>query len=139
MDLGKRLHAASCILNTQASFGNQYTSVALTNAALLIDSSIEEANIANIAPSTPSKWALWEYIKDLAAEVTFLALPEIKEQKAKVFLLCDKGAKKGNNAYFLKILCWWSQTDKIVKMFGINTDDANGKSVNGAMALDPSL
>ena len=106
--MGQRLYAASCVLSPQASFQSQELSITLCNAALLADSEVE-ADFTKIPKNTPSRWALQEYIKDLAADATFLAQSEIVSKGANVFLLCDKGAKKGANAHFVKILCWWSK------------------------------
>ena len=132
--MGQRLYAASCALSPQVSFHSQELSIALFHAALLADSDVH-VDYSKIPKNTPSRWALHEYMKDLAADTTLLAQTEIISEAAKVFLLCDKGAKKGTNAHFVKILCWWSKTEKKVKTFNLDTDNSGGKNVDGATAV----
>ena len=137
--LGQRLYAASCVLSPQVSFHSQELTIALCHAALLANSKVDQIDYSKIPKNTPSRWALQEYIKDLAADTTFLAKMEIVSEAAKVFLLCDKGAKKGANAHFVKILCWWSKKHKTVKTFNLDTDDSDGKSADGAAAVKHAL
>ena len=115
-------------------------SFALAKAAVLADGELANANsLPGISRSSPSERTLREYIKDLATDVTFLALSKIKQEKAQLYLMCGKGAKKATNAHFVKILCWWSPKDSLVKTFTVNTDDCESKSSDAAMALDHAL
>jgi hypothetical protein len=41
----------------------------------------------------------------------FVAADKILEDDARVFLICDKGALKTENAHFVKILAWYSKKE----------------------------
>ena len=80
--LGKQLYAAACVLNPQASFRNEETTLSLAKAAVLADSIHDKSfDITKVPKSSPSERILREYIKDLATDVTFLALSELKEDR----------------------------------------------------------
>jgi hypothetical protein len=75
--------------------------------------------LANTVPSTAT---LKDCIIDAATDSAFLAWEEIVQESSKLFLLCDKGAKKTANTHLVKILCWWSKLDKKIKTFNMDSN-----------------
>ncbi len=93
----------------------------------------------NIAKTVPSASTLKEFVIDAATDSAFQAWKEIVEDNCKLFLLCDKGAKKTANAHFVKILCWWSKLDKKTKTFKIDSDNMDRTSMACAHAIKHAL
>ena len=69
----------------------------------------------------------------------FSAAEEIIVESARLFLLCDKGAKKTSNSHFVKLLCWWCKADKTVKTFNLDANDTDGTSEKCAKAIRHAL
>lgn len=126
-------------MNPQSSLHNQELSIALTTGALMSDSGMQFGDVHKAAKAMPSRSSLKRYIQDLATDTTILAYDDIIRNHSRLYLLCDKGAKKGVHAHFVKILCWWSKTDKTVKTFNLYCDDSDGRSSDGASAILHSL
>jgi hypothetical protein len=101
--------------------------LALNQAAFLVDSGVGLKNInKKIAKTVPSALTLKDFVIDSATDSAFQVWDEIVQQNYKLFLLCDKGAKKTANAHFIKILCWWWSTlDKMIKMFNMDLNDTD--------------
>jgi hypothetical protein len=115
--LGKKLYAHTAALSPQNSFKNLEMILALNQAAFLVDSGIgiSSIDLEKIAKTVPYASTLKDFVINAATGSTFQAWEEIAEDNCKLFLLCDKGAKKTANAHFVKILCWWSKLDKKIK------------------------
>jgi hypothetical protein len=116
--------------------------LALNQAAFLVDSGIgmtKSIDLENIAKTVPSASTLKEFVIDAATDSAFQAWKEIVEDNCKLFLLCDKGAKKTANAHFVKILCWWSKLDKKIKTFNMDSNDTDGTSMACAHAIQHAL
>ena len=115
--------------------------LALNQAAFLVDSGVELRNIdlKNIAKTVPSASTLKEFVIDSATDSAFQAWDEIVQHNCKLFLLCDKGAKKTANAHFVKILCWWSKLDKKIKTFNMDSNDTDGTSMASSHACQHVL
>jgi hypothetical protein len=105
---GKKLYAHAAALSPQNSFKNLEMILALNQAAFLVDSGVHLKNIdlKEIAKTVPSATTLKEFVIDSATDSAFQAWDEIVQHNRKLFLLCDEGAKKTANAYFVKIMCW---------------------------------
>jgi hypothetical protein len=104
-----------------------------------VDSDIgmtKSIDLENIAKTVPSASTMKELVIDAATNSAFQAWKEIVEDNCKLFLLCDKGAKKTANAHFVKILCWWwSKLDKNIKTFNMDSNDTDGTSMACAHAV----
>ncbi len=139
--LGKKLYAHAAALSPQNSFKNLEMILALNQAAFLVDSGVELRNIdlKKIAKTVPSASTLKEFVIDSATDSAFQAWDEIVQHNCKLFLLCDKGAKKTANAHFVKILCWWSTLDKKIKTFNMDSNDTDGTSKACAHAIQHAL
>jgi hypothetical protein len=112
--LAKQLYGAASVLSPQNSLKNLELVLALTQAAFLVDCGVglKERDLQKIANTVPSARMLQALITDAAADSAFEAWDEIVTEGSKLFLLCDKGAKNTQNAHFVKILCWWSNSTK---------------------------
>ena len=119
--LGKKLYAHAAALSPQNSFKNLEMILALNQAAFLVDSGVELKNIdlEQIAKTVPSASTLKDFVIDSATDSSFQAWEEIVRDNCKLFLLCDKGAKKTANAHFIKIMYWWSILNKEIKTFNM--------------------
>jgi hypothetical protein len=140
--LGKKLYAHAAALSPQNSFKNLEMTLALNQSAFLVDSGVELKNIdlKKIAKTVPSALMLKEFVIDSATDSAFQAWDEIVQHNCKLFLLCDKGAKKTANAQFVKILCWWSTLNKkIKKTFDMDSNDTDGRSKACAHAIQHAL
>jgi hypothetical protein len=139
--LGKKLYAHAAALSPQNSFKNLEMILALNQAAFLVDSGVELKNIdlKKVAKTVPSASTLKEFVIDSATDSAFQAWDEIVQHNCKLFLLCDKGAKKTANAHFVKILCWWSTLDKKIKTFNMDSNDTDGTSKACAHAIQHAL
>ena len=139
--LGKKLYAHAAALSPQNSFKNLEMILALNQAAFLVDSGVELKNIdlKKVAKTVPSASTLKEFVIDSATDSAFQAWKEIVQHNCKLFLLCDKGAKKTANAHFVKILCWWSTLDKKIKAFNMDSNDTDGTSKACAHAIQHAL
>jgi hypothetical protein len=115
--LGKKLYAHAAALSPQKSFKNLEMILALNQAVFLVDSGVclKNIDLEKIAKTVLSATALKEFVIDSATDSAFQAWDEIVQHNCKLFLLCDKEAKKTANAHFVKILCWWSTLDKKIK------------------------
>ena len=58
----------------------------------------------------------------------FEVAEEILKDGTKLFLIADKGVKKGAHTNSVKIISWYSKTDARVKSFNIDSDDYDGSS-----------
>jgi hypothetical protein len=96
-------------------------------------------DLKKLANTVPSAATLKDFIIDAATDSAFQAWEEIVQESLKLFLLCDKGAKKTANAHFVKILCWWSKLDKKIKTFNMDSNDTDGTSAVCAHAIEHSL
>jgi hypothetical protein len=76
---------------------------------------------------------------DAATDSTFITAEEIITEGARLFLLCDKGAKKTSNSHFVKLLCWWCKAEKTVKTFNLDANDTDGTSEKCAKAIRHAL
>ena len=83
----------------------------LVQAALLADAGIT-IDYEKIAKNVPSASTLKDLVIDAATDATFDTVEDIVDEGARIFLMCDKGAKKTSNAHFVKLLCWWSKSEK---------------------------
>jgi hypothetical protein len=140
-DLGQRLYGAALALSPTTSLESFELITAMTHAALLADAGlVVDIDITQCGDASPSASTLRKFIDCAAVDSLFCASQEILQEIAKVFLICDKGAGgKVANAHFVKILCWYSQKEKRVKTYNVNTDEAAGKSANAGDAVDHSL
>ena len=78
-------------------------------------------------------------VKDMATDATLIAHDNIVSDGAWLFLLCDKGAKKGTQCHFVKIICWWNKQDQTVKSLNLDSDNSDKKSFDEAAAVQYSL
>jgi hypothetical protein len=139
--LAKKLYAQAAALSPQTSLKNLELMLALSQAAFLVDCDVgfTDTQIEKLANSVPSASSLREYVIDAATDSAFEAWDEIVQESSKLFLLCDKGAKKTENAHFVKILCWWSNLDKKIKTFNLDSNDTDGTSKACAHAIKHAL
>jgi hypothetical protein len=137
-ELGKRLYGAAAALCPQGSLKNLELTIALSHAALLVDSG-NEVDISQIATSVPSATSLKEFVLNAAADAMYVASEEILREGSRLFLVADKGALKTANAHFVKIICWYSLRDKRIKTFNLDTTDSDGSSLDCALAVLHSL
>jgi hypothetical protein len=139
--LAEQLYGAAAVLSPQNSLKDVELALALTQAAFLVDCGVglEERDLQKIANTVPSARTLQAFMNDAAADSAFEAWHEIVTEGSKLFLLCDKGAKKTQNAHFVKILCWWSKLDKTIKTFNMDSNDTDGTSKACAVAIQHSL
>ena len=77
--------------------------VALSHAELLADSEIP-VDVAKVSYTVPSSQTLTELLCDCATDALYQAASEIKSVGARVFLMADKGAKKGQHTHFFKTI-----------------------------------
>jgi hypothetical protein len=110
----------------------------LVHAALLVDAGTD-ADYKKIAKNIPSASTLKDLIVDAATDATFDAVEDIMNEGARIFLMCDKGAKKTSNSHFVKLLCWWSKTEKTVKTFNLDANNTDGTSEKCAKAIRHAL
>jgi hypothetical protein len=110
----------------------------LVHAALLADAGID-ADYKKIAKNIPSAWTMKDLVIDAATDATFDAVEDIMSEGAHIFLMYDKGAKKTSNSHFVKLLCWWSKTEKTVKTFNLEPKDTDGTSEKCAKAIRHAL
>ncbi len=112
--LGKKLYAHAAALSPQNSFKNLEMILALNQAVFRVDSGVglKHIDLGKIGKTVPSASTLKDFVIDSATDSAFQAWDEIVQHNCKLFLLCDKGAKKTANTHFVKILCWWSTLDK---------------------------
>mgnify|MGYP002812481187 CR=1 FL=1 len=136
--LGRRLYGAAAALNPQSSLKNLEVTTSLVHAALLADAGIG-GQYANIAKNVPSATTFKECVIDAATDSTFITAEEIITEGARLFLLCDKGAKKTSNSHFVKLLCWWCKAEKTVKTFNLDANDTDGTSEKCAKAIRHAL
>jgi hypothetical protein len=137
----QELYAHAAALSPQNSFKYLEMILALNQAAFLVDSGfgMNSIDLKKIAKTVPSASTLKDFVIDAATGSAFQAWEEIVEDDFKLFLLCDKGAKKTANAHFVKILCWWSKLDKKIKTFNMDSDDTDGRSMACAHAIKHAL
>ena len=125
-ELGRRLYGAAAVLAPTISLENLQLVVTLSHAALLADSGLDKVN-DDISGLVPSAAVLKDLVELGATDSMFSAVEEITTSKAKVFLICDKGAGgKVANAHFVKLLTWFSPIERRVKIFNVDTDEADG-------------
>jgi hypothetical protein len=136
--LGKRLYGAAAALNPQSSLKNLEVTASLVHAALLADAGIN-TKCDQIAKNVPSATTFKELIVDAATNSTFSAAEEIIAEAARLFLLCNKGAKKTSNSHFVKLLCWWCDAENTVKTPNLDANDTDGTSKKCAKAIRHAL
>jgi hypothetical protein len=139
--LGKKLYAHAAALSPQNSFKNLEVILALNQAAFLVDSGVgfKNKDLEKLSNTVPSATTLKDFVINAATDSAFQAWEEIVQDQSKLFLLCDKGAKKTANAHFVKILCWWSKLDKKIKTFNMDSNDTDGTSKACAHAIQHAL
>lgn len=137
--LGKMLLGALVALCPQSSLENLEVVVSLARASFLADVGLPVHHIVESGRSSPSASTLLQVVKECATDSMYIAASEILEDGCKVYLICDKGAKKGDHTHFVKLLSWYSRRDDRIKTFMIDTDDSDGHSDKCAMAIKHSL
>jgi hypothetical protein len=136
---GARFYGAAAALNPQSSFKNMEIIFALAQAALLTDAGFDDVELEDFACSVPSAQTISEHVAKTATDSKFLAAEEILSVESKVFLICDTGALKTQNAHFVKILAWYSKEEGRIKTFVIDADDSDGTSEDCAETILHSL
>jgi hypothetical protein len=126
-EFSKRLFGAAMAMSPQTSFSNAEILFAAGQASVFADIGIDID--PEIFPSmTVSDTALQNYIQYAAADALYEAMEEIKREGAKVYLMCDKGAKKTTHTHFVKILAWYSKSQQKIKTFNLDCDYSESSS-----------
>jgi hypothetical protein len=96
--LAKQLCATAAALSPQNSFKNMELVLALllNQATFRVDCDIglKEEDISKLANTVSSASKLKDFVADAAADSSFEAWDEIVTEGCKLFILCDKGARK---------------------------------------------
>ena len=93
-DLSRRLYGAMAAMSPQTSLENLELLVGLAHSAFLADIEYTTENPERAAKFSPSATYYKDALKTCATDSMFVARQEILEENARVFLCCDKGAKK---------------------------------------------
>jgi hypothetical protein len=117
------IYGAMAALAPETSFQDLEMIVGLSQAALISELGAT-INPKDFAKTVIGSDTIIARLEDCATDSMFECVTEIKNDGSKVFLMCDKGAKKGAVTHFVKLISWYSKKDKQVKTFNLDSDDA---------------
>jgi hypothetical protein len=137
--LAKRLLASALASVPGLSLLGAELVIPLIVAAFLADSHLIDDNLDfNLFSKS---FASAHNLRDILISFTVYSLIEVGNQicgAENVFVLCDKGNKKGLS-HFVKILSWWDRIEKKVQTFVLDIDASEGTSEGCAEAIQHSM
>ena len=111
----------------------------MSHAALIVDAGITVLALNKILASVPSATHLKDILCNCSSDSMSEVAEEILKDGARIFLIADKGAKKGSHTNFVKIISWYIKNDARVKSFNLDSDDSDGSSEDCAKAVRHAL